>query len=101
MPALTNEAISKACFNYGYLALVYLMHELVLEERYEECQAIKDGLEYTKQKYDLDYDLELSEENIAQYKSYMLTVAGVTDCSLSLQNMPEYANMARKHLKIK
>lgn len=97
---LTVEQISKACFNYGYLALIYLMHQLASEERYEECQAIKDGLDYVKAKYGLDYDLTLSEENIAQYKANMLIFAKIEDCTTRLTNMPYYADMAREYLKI-
>lgn len=97
---ITKQDISKACFNYGYLSLIYLLHQLAKEERYEECQAIKDGLEYVKEKYDLDYTTELSEDNIAQYQSYMLTVSGIEDCSVYLHNTPLYAQMAREYLKI-
>lgn len=98
---LNNEQIAKACFNYGYLTLIYLMHQLASEERYEECEAIKNGLEHVKVKHDLDYDLTLSEDNIAQYKTNMLIFARITDCTARLTNMPRYANMAREYLKIK
>lgn len=97
---LTKEAIAKACFNYGYLSLIHLMHQLAEEERYEECQAIKNGLEHVKSKYGLDYDLTLSEENIAQYKANMLIFAKIEDCTTRLTNMPYYADMAREYLKI-
>jgi hypothetical protein len=98
---LSNEQIAAACFNYGYLALIYLMHQLASEERYEECQAIKNGLEHVKAKHDIDYELSLSEDNIAQYKANMLIFARITDCTTSLINMPRYADMARGYLKIK
>lgn len=97
---LNKENVSRACFNYGYVAVAYLLMELENAGRYEECAVLYEGLVFVREKYDLDFGTRYNNQMIDQYKKYLQETSNKPILN-TLNNIPQYAQQVKEYLSIK